>query len=245
MKFSENWLREWVNPPVDSDTLSDQLTFLGLEVDEVLPANPGFKKVVIARIDKIRQHPDAKKLRICDVDCGNSDLVQIVCGAANARLGLITALAQVGGELPNGMKIKEAKLRGEDSFGMLCSAAELGLSDSNDGIMELAESAPVGEPLASYLELTDNVIDIELTPDRGDCLSIRGIARDLCAKNDIAMLLHEITDVTAQHDEEWQVRVEANSSCVQYCSRIIRDVNLTEPSPVWLAAFTPCGCAIH
>jgi len=235
MKFSENWLREWVNPPVDSDTLSDQLTFLGLEVDEVLPANPGFKKVVIARIDKIRQHPDAKKLRICDVDCGNSDLVQIVCGAANARLGLITALAQVGGELPNGMKIKEAKLRGEDSFGMLCSAAELGLSDSNDGIMELAESAPVGEPLASYLELTDNVIDIELTPDRGDCLSIRGIARDLCAKNDIAMLLHEITDVTAQHDEEWQVRVEANSSCVQYCSRIIRDVNLTEPSPVWLA----------
>lgn len=235
MKLSENWLREWVNPPVDTHTLSDQLTFLGLEVDEVLPANPGFKKVVIARIDKIRPHPDAKKLRICEVDCGMSDLVQIVCGAANARLGLITALAQVGGVLPSGMELKAAKLRGEDSFGMLCSASELGLSDSNDGIMELPESAPVGEPLASFLELSDSIIDIELTPDRGDCLSIRGIARDLCAKNDVSMLLHEITDVAPAHDEQWQVQVNPSSSCVRYCSRIIRDVNLTQSSPTWLA----------
>lgn len=234
MKISENWLREWVNPKVDIDTLSDQLTFLGLEVDEVLPAQPGFKNVVVARIDKIRAHPDAKKLRICDVDCGMSDLVQVVCGAPNARLGLVTALAQVGGVLPNGMEIKAAKLRGEDSSGMLCSAAELGLSDSNDGIMELPEGAPVGESLTNYLELDDNVIDIELTPDRGDCLSIRGIARDLCAKNDIAMLLHELTDVPPQHSEEWQVRVEPNSSCVRYCGRIIRNVDVSEPSPIWM-----------
>ena len=234
MKISENWLREWVNPPVNIDTLSDQLTFLGLEVDEVLPAQPGFENVVVARIDKIRPHPDAKKLRICDVDCGTSDLVQVVCGAPNARLGLVTALAQVGGVLPNGLKIKAAKLRGEDSSGMLCSAAELGLSESNDGIMELPESAPVGELLTSFLELDDNVIDIELTPDRGDCLSIRGIARDLCAKNDISMLLHEITDVAPQHNEEWQVRVEPSSSCVRYCGRIVRDVDVSMPSPIWM-----------
>ena len=234
MKFSENWLREWVNPSIDTDTLSDQLTFLGLEVDEVTPAQPGFKNVVVARIDKIRPHPDAKKLRICEVDCGMSDLVQVVCGAPNARLGLLTALAQVGGVLPSGMEIKAAKLRGEDSSGMLCSAAELGLSESNDGIMELPESAPVGDSLATFLELDDNVIDIELTPDRGDCLSIRGIARDLCAKNDIAMLLHEITNIAPQHSEEWLVRVEPSSSCVRYCGRIIRDVNVSEPSPVWM-----------
>ena len=235
MKISENWLREWVNPPVDTNTLSDQLTFLGLEVDKVLPAQPGFKNVVVARIDKIRAHPDAKKLRICEVDCGMSDLVQVVCGAPNARLGLVTALAQVGGVLPNGMEIKAAKLRGENSSGMLCSAAELGLSESNDGIMELPEGAPVGDSLESFLELNDNVIHIELTPDRGDCLSIRGVARDLCAKNDIALLLHEITDVTPQHTEEWQVRVEPSSSCVRFCGRIIRDVKLSEPSPVWMA----------
>lgn len=235
MKFSENWLREWVNPPVDTDTLSDQLTFLGLEVDEVLSAQPGFENVVIARIDKIRPHPDAKKLRICEVDCGMSDLVQVVCGAPNARLGLVTALAQVGGVMPSGMKIKAAKLRGEDSSGMLCSAGELGLSESNDGIMELPESAPVGESLATFLELDDTVIDIELTPDRGDCLSIRGIARDLCAKNDIPLLLHEITNVAPQHKEEWHVRVEPNSSCVRYCGRIVRNVNVSEPSPIWMA----------
>ncbi len=235
MKFSENWLREWVNPPVDTDTLSDQLTFLGLEVDEVVSAQPGFSDVVIARIDKIRPHPDAKKLRICDVDCGMIDLVQVVCGAPNARLGLVTALAQVGGVLPSGMKIKAAKLRGEDSSGMLCSAAELGLSESNDGIIELPANAPVGEPLASYLELNDNIIDIELTPDRGDCLSLRGIARDLCAKNDISLLLHEITNVAPQHKEEWLVQVAPSSSCVRYCGRIIRNVNLSEPSPTWMS----------
>jgi len=234
MKFSENWLREWVNPPVDLDTLSDQLTFLGLEVDEVVPAHPGFKKIVVARIEKIQPHPDAKKLRVCQVDCGMSDLVQVVCGAPNARLGLVTALAQVGGVLPSGMEIKDAELRGESSSGMLCSAAELGLSESNDGIMELPDSAPVGDSLSSYLELNDNVIDIELTPDRGDCLSIRGIARDLCAKNDISLQLHEITKVPAQHNEEWQIRVEPSSSCVRYCGRIIRGVNVSEPSPTWM-----------
>lgn len=234
MKFSENWLREWVNPSVDSDTLADQLTFLGLEVDEVLPAHPGFSHVVVARIDKIRPHPDAKKLRICEVDCGTSDLVQVVCGAPNARLGLVTALAQVGGVLPNGMKIKAAKLRGEDSSGMLCSAAELGLSESNDGIMELPDNAPIGEPLSGFLELNDNVIDIELTPDRGDCLSIRGIARDVCAKNDVSMLLHEITNVPAQHNELWPVRVEPSSSCVRYCGRVVKNVDVSQASPTWM-----------
>jgi len=127
MKFSENWLREWVNPPVDTETLSDQLTFLGLEVDTVVPAQPAFTNVVVARIVNVKPHPDADKLRVCEVDCGVSDLAQVVCGAPNARAGLVTAFAQVGGELPNGMKITERKLRGVESFGMLCSAAELEL----------------------------------------------------------------------------------------------------------------------
>jgi len=217
MKFSENWLREWVSPPVDTAALSDQLTFLGLEVDEYTSAQTGFKDVVVARIVQCRQHPDADKLRVCEVDCGMSDLVQIVCGAPNARVGLVTAL------------------RGVESFGMLCSASELALADSNDGIMELHDAAPIGESLSSYLELNDNIFNVELTPDRGDCLSIRGIARDLCAKNDIQLLLHEITPVAAKHSDEWPVTVSPNSCCARYVGRVVRDVNVSQASPTWLA----------
>ncbi|MFK7993661.1 MAG: phenylalanine--tRNA ligase subunit beta [Granulosicoccus sp.] len=234
MKFSEQWLREWVSPPVDTEALGDQLTFMGLEVDEIVSAAPGFVDVVVARILTIEQHPDADRLRVCQVDCGQDDPVQIVCGASNAREGLTTALAKVGGQLPDGTKLKKAKLRGVVSMGMLCSAAELGLSDDASGIMELPESAPAGQALVDWLELNDSIIDIELTPDRGDCLSIRGIARDLCARNDMPMQLHEITPMPVQIDDEWPVEVSDNCACVRFTGRVVRDIDISLPTPGWM-----------
>ncbi len=234
MKFSEKWLREWVNPAVDTEALGEQLTFLGLEVDEIVSAAPDFKGVVVARIDSIEQHPDADRLRVCQVDFGDSELVQVVCGAPNARQGLVTALAQVGGQLPSGMKLKKAKLRGAVSMGMLCSSSELELSDQGEGIMELPENAPVGTDLAVYLELDDSIIDIDLTPDRGDCLSIRGIARDLCAKNDLPLQLREINEVTVQVDAEYAVVVEPDNACVRYAGRMVSGVSVGGSSPNWM-----------
>ena len=234
MKFSEKWLREWVNPPVDTEALGEQLTFMGLEVDEITSAAPGFESVVVARIASIKQHPGADRLRVCEVDFGNSELVQVVCGAPNARAGLVTALAQVGGKLPDGTKLKKAKLRGEPSFGMLCSAGELGLSDEGSGIMELPDNAPIGTELDVYLELDDSIIDIDLTPDRGDCLSIRGIARDLSAKNDLPLQLREINDVAIQTDATCTVNVEPGSACVRYAGRVVQGVNVAAASPSWM-----------
>lgn len=234
MKFSEKWLREWVNPPVNTQELGDQLTFMGLEVDEIVPAAPGFESIVVARIVSVKQHPDADRLRVCEVDDGTSELVQVVCGAPNAREGLITALAQVGGKLPDGTKLKKAKLRGVQSMGMLCSAAELGLSDEKSGIVELSANAPAGTDLSDWLELDDSIIDIDLTPDRGDCLSIRGIARDLCAKNDLPMRLREINDVSVKIKDQWPVTVDDNCACVRYAGRVIRDVSMAESTPGWM-----------
>ncbi|MGK0230960.1 MAG: phenylalanyl-tRNA synthetase beta chain [Gammaproteobacteria bacterium] len=235
MKFSEKWLREWVSPPVDTETLGEQLTFMGLEVDEIVSAAPGFKSVIVARIASIIQHPDADRLRVCDVDTGGDELVQVVCGAPNARQGLVVAFAQVGGVLPSGMKLKKAKLRGVVSMGMLCSSSELGLSDESEGIMELPDNAPVGTDLIDYLELDDSIIDIDLTPDRGDCLSIRGIARDLSAKNDLPLQLREINEAKVQIDSSWSVKVEDDNACVRYAGRIVEGVDLKASSPNWMA----------
>ncbi len=234
MKFSEQWLREWVNPPVDTEALGDQLTFMGLEVDEIVSAAPEFVDVVVARIVSTEQHPDADRLRVCQVDYGQAETVQVVCGAPNARAGLTTALAQVGGRLPDGTKLKKAKLRGVVSMGMLCSGSELQLSEDSDGIIELSDDAPTGKPLVEWLELDDSIIDIELTADRGDCLSIRGIARDVCARNDLPMLLHEITAMPVQIDDQWSVEVAEGSACVRFTGRVVRDINISEPTPAWM-----------
>ena len=234
MKFSEKWLREWVNPPVDTEQLGEQLTFMGLEVDEITDAAPGFVDIVVARIDSIEQHPDADRLRVCQVDTGAGELAQVVCGAPNARQGLVTALARVGGRLPSGTKLKKAKLRGVQSMGMLCSAAELGLSEDKAGIMELPDDAPVGTDLVSYMQLDDNIIDIDLTPDRGDCLSIRGIARDLCAKNDLPLLTHDIKQVDVEIADEWSVNVDDDCACVRFTGRVITELDLSGSSPDWM-----------
>ncbi len=235
MIFSEKWLREWVNPPVDSAELAEQLTFLGLEVDEVTSSMPAMTDVVVARVVDVVPHPDADRLRVCEVDNGTSDLLQVVCGAPNVRPGLITAFANVGCPMPDGKKLKKAKLRGVESFGMLCSGSEVGISESTDGLLELDDKAPVGETLASYLELDDNIIDVDLTPDRGDCLSIRGIARDLCARNDLPLQLHEITPINAQIDDTWPVRFSSSTACARFVGRVIRDVNMHQETPIWLS----------
>lgn len=234
MKFSEKWLREWINPPVDTEALGEQLTFIGLEVDEIVSAAPDMKGVVVARIVTIAQHPDADRLRVCEVDAGTGELIQVVCGAPNARAGLTTALAQVGGRLPDGTKLKKAKLRGQVSMGMLCSAAELGLSEERDGIMELPEQAPVGTSLVDYLELDDSIIEIDLTPDRGDCLSIRGIARDLSARNDLPLQLREINEAPVQADDQWPVQVEEQSACARFTGRLLTQLIPGCSSPSWM-----------
>lgn len=235
MKISEKWLREWINPSVDTEALSDQLTSMGLEVDEVVDASPGFQKVIVARIASIAQHPDADRLRVCEVDIGAEETVQVVCGAPNARQGLVTVLAQVGGRLPDGTKLKKAKLRGVVSMGMLCSARELGLSDDAEGIMELPETAPAGTDLVSYLELDDSIITVELTPDRGDCLSIRGIARDLSAKNNLPLQLREISEIATQQDRAVEVIVaDDGNACVRFTGRTVVGVDMTQSSPSWM-----------
>ncbi|MEE9318925.1 MAG: phenylalanine--tRNA ligase subunit beta [Granulosicoccus sp.] len=234
MKISERWLREWINPPVDTAELAAQLTLLGLEVDEVQPAHPGFSDVVVARIEKVSPHPDADRLRVCEVDNGNAELVQIVCGAPNARTGLVTALANVGGTLPDGTRLKKAKLRGVESFGMLCSAAELGLSDEGKGIVEFPDDAPVGKSLHAWLELEDAIIEVELTPDRGDCLSIRGIARDLSARNDLPLTLREINTAVIQSGVTQAVEVDNACACVRYAGRVIAGIDLSRRTPVWM-----------
>jgi len=234
MKFSERWLREWVDPSIDSEELEEQLTQLGLEVDRLESANPGFVDVVVARIEALEQHPDADRLRVCTVNDGSDETLQVVCGAPNARQGLTTVLARVGGKLPDGTKLKKAKLRGVVSMGMLCSASELGLSEEHQGIMELDENAIPGTSLIEHYALDDTQITIDLTPDRGDCLSIRGVARDVAARNGMSIKTSSASSVAIESDATQGVVVESSSACSRYAGRVIEGVNLNNPSPLWM-----------
>src|SRR5690606_14452394 len=180
MKFSEQWLRTWVNPDVSRDELVARLSMVGLEVDAVTPVAGGFSGVVVGEVLSIEQHPNADKLRVCQVSNG-SETFQVVCGAPNVRPGLKVPFAMLGAELPGDVKIKKAKLRGVESNGMLCSAAELQISDDHSGLMELAADAPVGQDFRAYLGLDDVSIELGLTPNRGDCLSLAGLAREVGA----------------------------------------------------------------
>ena len=181
MKFSENWLREFVNPPVGRAELCQRLTMAGLEVEAVEALGGGLDGVVVAEIVACQTHPNADKLRVCTVSIGQAETLQIVCGAPNARVGLKAPLATVGAKLPNGTEIKKATVRGAESFGMLCSAKELGVDADASGLMELSTDAPVGKALAGYLGLPDARIELKLTPNRPDCLGLRGLAYDVSA----------------------------------------------------------------
>ena len=233
MKFSEQWLRGWVNPQVSRDELVARLSMAGLEVDSVTPAAGQFSGIVVGEILATEQHPDADKLRVCQVSNGQ-ETFQVVCGAPNARPGIKIPFAMIGAELPGDFKIKKAKLRGVESFGMLCSAAELQISEENDGLLELASDAPVGEDIRQYLSLDDASIEIGLTPNRGDCLSIAGLARDVSALYDVPVTRPLVPAAAAAHDEVRPVEVQAPAACPRYLGRVIRNVDLSKPTPLWM-----------
>ena len=233
MKFSEQWLRTWVNPQVARDELVARLSMAGLEVDSVTPAAGEFSGVVVGEILAAEQHPDADKLRVCQVSNG-SETFQVVCGAPNARPGIKIPFAMIGAVLGEDFKIKKAKLRGVESFGMLCSAAELQISEANEGLLELAADAPVGEDIRTYLNLNDASIEVDLTPNRGDCLSVAGLAREVGALYDAPVSRPPIAAVPAVHDEVRSVEVLASKACPRYLGRVIRNVDLSRPTPLWM-----------
>ena len=233
MKFSEKWLRGWVNPPVSRDELVARLSMAGLEVDSVTPAAGIFSGVVVGEVLNTEQHPDADKLRVCQVSNG-AETFQVVCGAPNVRPGLKIPFAMIGAELSGDFKIKKAKLRGVESNGMLCSASELQISEENDGLMELPGDAPVGQDIRVYLDLDDASIEVDLTPNRGDCLSLAGLAREVGALYDAPVSRPGITAVAADHDEVRPVEVLAAQACPRYLGRVVRNVDLSKPTPLWM-----------
>ncbi len=236
MRFSEAWLREYVDPPVDTDHLVEQLTMAGLEVDAVEPAAPAFSGVVVAEVVSVEPHPDADRLRVCQVVTGAEAPLQVVCGAPNVHQGMKAPLATVGAVLPGGLKIRKSRLRGVESFGMLCSAKELGLAETAEGLWELPPDAPVGEDLRVYLQLDDHVIEVDLTPNRADCLSVEGIAREVAVLNRIDWRPGAIAPVTPLHDEKLPIEVaeEAKAGCPRYLGRLIRGIDPGAPTPIWM-----------
>ena len=234
MKFSEKWLREWVTPAVSRDELCEQLSMAGLEVDGVEPVAGEFSGVVVGEVVECGQHPNADKLRVTKINVGEDDLVDIVCGAPNCRQGLKVAVAKVGAVLPGDFKIKKAKLRGEPSFGMLCSYSELGVSDDHSGIIELPLDAPVGEDIRDYLGLDDVTIEVDLTPNRADCLGLRGIAREVGVLNKADVCEPVITPVAAAIEDKLAISLSAPQACPRYLGRVVKGVNVKADSPLWL-----------
>lgn len=234
MKFSEKWLREWVNPVIDTQALSEQLSMAGLEVDAIEPAAAAFNGVVVGEVIECGQHPDADKLRVTKINVGGDELLDIVCGAPNCRQGIKVAVATVGAVLPGDFKIKKAKLRGQPSHGMLCAFVELGISEEGDGIMELPLDAPVGTDLREYLDLDDNIIDVDLTPNRGDCLGIKGIAREVGVLNSIDVKTLEIPTVTPTIDDKIAIELVNEQACPRYLGRVIKGINLGAETPLWM-----------
>ena len=234
MKIAESWLREWVNPDLETDELGHQLTMLGHEVDGIEYEGAGIADVVIAEVIECGKHPDADKLSVCKVSDGGDELIDIVCGAPNVRQGMKTPLAKPGVKLPNGMKLRKAKIRGVVSNGMLCSAIELGLGDESDGIMELAANAEVGAPLVDLLDLPDAVIDLDLTPNRGDCFSVLGIARDVAALTGATLKDAEFNPVATTIEDTHPVELVEPAGCPRFAGRLIRGIDPTAKSPVWM-----------
>ncbi|VFS74855.1 Phenylalanine--tRNA ligase beta subunit [Kluyvera cryocrescens] len=234
MKFSELWLREWVNPAIDSEALSGQITMAGLEVDGVEAVSGRFNGVVVGEVVECGQHPNADKLRVTKVNVGGERLLDIVCGAPNCRQGLKVAVATIGAVLPGDFKIKAAKLRGEPSEGMLCSFSELGISDDHDGIIELPADAPLGTDIREYLKLDDNTIEISVTPNRADCLGIIGVARDVAVLNKLPLNAPEIAPVAATISDVLPIDVEAADACPRYLGRVVKGINVKAPTPLWM-----------
>ncbi len=233
MQFPESWLRSFINPQLDSEELGHLLTMAGLEVEECDPVAPSFGGIVVAKIVSAERHPDADKLKVCKVDDGSGELLQIVCGAPNAAVGMKVPLARVGAALP-GIAIKAARLRGVESFGMLCSARELGLSEDHSGLLELPADAPLGMDVRELLTLDDVLYTIKLTPNRSDCLSLAGIAREVAALTEAPLGLPAVQPVEAEIGDRREIVLDAPQACPRYCGRILRGVDAKAPSPDWM-----------
>jgi len=234
MKISESWLRAYVNPQISTEELVAQITMAGLEVDAVEPVAAQFSGVVIGEVLEMEKHPDADKLRVCKVNVGEAEPLQIVCGAANVRVGLKIPASVIGAVLPGDFKIKKSKLRGVESFGMLCSAKELGLVAEAEGLMELPADAPVGVDVREYLQLNDNSIEVDLTPNRADCLSVEGVAREVAVLNQIQLAIPEIEKTSVSISDKLNVTVEAPNACPRYLGRVISGVNNKAQTPLWM-----------
>jgi phenylalanyl-tRNA synthetase beta chain len=235
MKFSENWLRSWVNPNLDGRALADKLTMGGLEVEAREPFEPGFHSVVVARVVDVQPHPNADRLRVCSVDPGDGRMLQIVCGASNVANGAVVPCATVGAKVGD-IQIKAASLRGVDSQGMLCSARELGLSDDASGLLLLPQDAPLGTDMAAYLELNDTLTTLKLTPNRGDCLSIAGLAREVAALTGAVVSTPSMTPITASLHDKRDVKLIDPVACPLYCGRVIKLTNPNASTPAWMKA---------
>jgi len=234
MKISENWLRTWVNPSITTDELVASLTMAGLEVDGVEVLGAELEGVVIGLIEKAEQHPEADKLQVCTVNVGTEENLQIICGAPNAREGLKVAVATIGCILPGDFKIKKAKLRGVASFGMLCSGKELQISEESDGIMEIDAGATIGTQLVDHLNLKDNAIDIDLTPNRGDCLGIKGVATEVGVLTQTSVNSIEIKTAKVTIDDKVEIKLNAPAANPRFVARVIKGVNIKAETPEWM-----------
>ena len=234
MQFSEQWLRSWVNPSLSTDELSYLLTMAGLEVEEVNAAAPAFSGVVVAEVKEVAKHENADRLRVTKVDVGSGELVQIVCGAPNVAVGLKVPCALPGAVLPGDFKIKPTKMRGVESNGMLCSGKELGVPDDADGLLLLPADAPVGQSIRDYLGLDDQLFTLKITPNRADCLSIRGIAREVAALTGAELAPVAIPAVAPQIDDALAVAIAATPACGRYLGRVVKGVNAAAATPEWM-----------
>ncbi len=247
MQFPESWLREFCNPPLTSQQLADTLTMAGLEVEECVPVAPPFTKIVVGAIVEAEQHPNADRLRVCKVDAGTGELLQIVCGAPNARVGIKVPCALVGAELPPGedgkpFLIKVGKLRGVESYGMLCSARELGLSEDHGGLLELAGDAHVGQDIREHLKLDDRLFTLKLTPNLAHCLSVYGIAREVAALTGAPLNAPVYPKLEAAHADKLPVTVQSPDLCGRFTGRIVRGINPQAQTPAWMVErLARCG----
>ncbi|WP_345864633.1 phenylalanine--tRNA ligase subunit beta [Shewanella algae] len=234
MKFSESWLREWVNPAISRDELTHQITMAGLEVDDVIAVAGDFSGVVVGEVVECGQHPDADKLRVTKVNVGGEELLDIVCGAPNCRQGLKVAVAVVGAVLPGDFKIKKAKLRGQPSHGMLCSYGELGLEIESDGIIELPLDAPIGTDIREYLQLNDVIIDVDLTANRADCLGMVGLAREVGVLNRLNVTEPSWEAANVSSERRVEIDVANPEACPRYLGRVVSNVNVKAQTPDWM-----------
>ncbi|OGT93518.1 MAG: phenylalanine--tRNA ligase subunit beta, partial [Gammaproteobacteria bacterium RIFOXYB2_FULL_38_6] len=234
MQISTTWLKNWIDLKLNANELAQKLSLSGLEAASIEKAAGDFEKVVVGQIVECSQHPDADKLKICRVDVGEKENLQIICGAPNARQGIKVAVALMDAVLPGNFKIKKAKLRGVESFGMMCSTRELGLSDDHAGIIELESDAPVGKDFREYWQLDDVILDLEITPNRGDCLSLQGVAREIAAIENISFHPIKIKSIPVNISDTRKVILKATQKAPRYAGRTIKNINAKAKTPLYI-----------